>query len=225
MVGYTEAIKRPFSDLKKLLIGVLLAIVPIINFFSYGYILESVKTATKKKMPLPEWTNWGSLFLKGILYMVIGILYAIPGIILLLIGAGGFFLNLFKGGFLSGEGINYGTLPSLANMGSGFGALALIGILWFIVVIYVVPAAVVNFANQGKFGAAFEFSKISKKAFTGKYFTTWLVSIIIYIVIALIASILNIIPVVGPSIGSAITSFIGGIIYLTLIAQVCAEIK
>ena len=37
MVDYVKAIKRPFSDITKLVIGILLHFIPIVNFINFGY--------------------------------------------------------------------------------------------------------------------------------------------------------------------------------------------
>ena len=56
---YEKAVKRPFTDLNKFLIGVLLLIVPFLNLitglFVRGYSLECAKSSMKKKFGLPEW--------------------------------------------------------------------------------------------------------------------------------------------------------------------------
>jgi hypothetical protein len=54
MVDYTVSIKRPFSDFKKLLIGIVLSIIPIVNFIALGYQLNCAKTAMKKKYEHPD---------------------------------------------------------------------------------------------------------------------------------------------------------------------------
>ena len=78
---FSTALKRPFSDLKTFIIGSALSILPIINFFAFGYILEAAKLTLKKKNTLPEWNNWGNLFVKGLLSVLIGFIYMIPGMI------------------------------------------------------------------------------------------------------------------------------------------------
>ena len=78
MVDYQSAFEKPFTDIKKLLIGILFSIVPIINFFARGFILECSglgKTKPSKKMP--EWKDFGSLFVKGLLYFIITIIYLV----------------------------------------------------------------------------------------------------------------------------------------------------
>ena len=40
-VNYEEAIKKPFTDIAKLIIGIILSFIPIIWWFAKGFILES----------------------------------------------------------------------------------------------------------------------------------------------------------------------------------------
>ena len=49
VANFGEAIKRPFTDLKILLIGIVLSIIPIVNWFTFGYFLECARTTGKKK--------------------------------------------------------------------------------------------------------------------------------------------------------------------------------
>ena len=63
-VDYGAAISRPFEDIKKLIIGCLLNIIPIVNFLAMGYVFDAAKMTLGKKKGLPEWDNWGDLFMK-----------------------------------------------------------------------------------------------------------------------------------------------------------------
>ncbi|MBS3168031.1 DUF4013 domain-containing protein [Candidatus Woesearchaeota archaeon] len=200
-----ESIKRPFSDIKKWIIGCLLMIIPIVNLFSLGYILESARLSLGKKRDLPEWDNWGNLFIAGLLNTVIGFIYLlIPGI-LLVIALGTLLLSMF-----SGEGFNFGALLAA-------GPLFILAFVLGLFAIYILPSAILNWVKEDRFGAAFSFGTILKKAFTGKYFVAWIVGAIINVVVV---SILSFIPFVGGAIGS----FTGMIISYTLLGEAVAEL-
>ena len=66
-----NAVIRPFTDFKKLLIGILLNIIPVINFFALGYLLECGRTPKKD---LPEWKNFGDFFVEGFFAAVIALI-------------------------------------------------------------------------------------------------------------------------------------------------------
>jgi len=72
------ALQRPFTDIKKLLIGILLSVIPLVNLFSFGYQIECARLTLKKKKNLPEWKNWKELFINGLLYFIIVLIYFIP---------------------------------------------------------------------------------------------------------------------------------------------------
>jgi len=61
------AFKKPFTNFKKLLIGILISILPIVNLFATGYLLQVAKSTIKKKKELPEWSGWGDLFVNGLI--------------------------------------------------------------------------------------------------------------------------------------------------------------
>jgi hypothetical protein len=237
MVNYEEAIKKPFTDLAKLVIGVVLSLIPIIQWFAKGFILECSglgKTKPSKKMP--EWKNWGQLFIKGLVLDIIMLIYAIPAILVFVLGAGLTISSLFNA-FMTK------AIPSetWASIGAGETSLRIVGklilqnlalslpaiiqltpvfIFAFILLLigfYLAPMAVLNYVKTNKFGEAFSLGKIWKKAFTGKYFTVWLVTIILTV---FITTILSLIPIVGW--GAAF--FISGVIAYSLYGQVYREV-
>jgi hypothetical protein len=55
MVDYTNAIKKPFSDMKNLVIGGIISIIPLVNFISMGNAMslsskKRKKSASRKKI-------------------------------------------------------------------------------------------------------------------------------------------------------------------------------
>ena len=76
-----------FEDPKwimKVLIGGIVLLIPIVNFAVYGYMLTTLKNvADGQANPLPEWSDFGAHFMKG-LYAVVGVIvYLLPGIIVI----------------------------------------------------------------------------------------------------------------------------------------------
>jgi hypothetical protein len=69
MMNIETAFKKPFSDIKKLIMGILLSIVPIVSFFASGYILECSGIGKKKSSnKMPEWKNFEYYFVKGFFF-------------------------------------------------------------------------------------------------------------------------------------------------------------
>jgi hypothetical protein len=51
--------------------------------FVLGYLLELAKNSSEgKELPLPEWDKLGDKFVRGLIYIIILIIYSIPGMIL-----------------------------------------------------------------------------------------------------------------------------------------------
>ena len=89
MVNYEEALKKPFTELGKLVLGIILSIVPIVNWIAQGFIIECSglgKIKPSKKMP--EWKDLPDLFVKGFLSYLIIFIYAIPAIIVFAVTIG-----------------------------------------------------------------------------------------------------------------------------------------
>ena len=236
MVDYIASLKKPFLDFKKLIIGILLSIIPIISFIAKGYYVES-SGVTKARVPLdelPKWTKFWSLFVKGLFSSIISVLYLIPSVILivigvLLMGATQFFntindivsnslvesssnsAQLFE--TLLKENLNV-LMPFLTKLAP----FLIIAVLLAILAAYLIPIAILNYLSNEKFGEAFNFSTIFKKAFTPKYLGAWFLAIIISLIIS---SVLNIIPFIG----SSIAFFITGVISYSIFGQVYKEVK
>jgi hypothetical protein len=236
MVNYEEAIRKPFTDLTKLVIGIVLTLIPIVHWIAKGFILESSGIGkTKPSKTMPEWKNWGNLFIKGLLSDIILLIYAIPAIAVFLIGAGLTILSLISG-FLSSivtpevlSGISTGEVSSevISQMISQNWAMAiptlislapvlLIAFVLLLIAFYLAPMAVLNYIKTKKFSEAFNLSLVFKKAFTGKYFVVWIITMIMT---AIAMAILIFIPVLG----RAIAAFITGVIAYTLYGQVYRE--
>ena len=162
MVDITRAIKRPFTDFTKLIIASVLNIIPIINFFSVGYSLKCAKTAMKKDYKLPEWADWGNLWVKGLFYFILIQIYLLPATI--------FYISQL--GFSSYLKLVLGSGSEEVMKLFGKIGLSNIIISFFIVILiwYLIPMAIMNFIDKNNFWQAFNLKVVLRKAFTWKYF-------------------------------------------------------
>ena len=66
--------------LSKILVGALVSLVPILNFASYGYAVQTTRNIRDDEAtPLPGWSgSIGKFFGEGLKLFVIGLLYSIP---------------------------------------------------------------------------------------------------------------------------------------------------
>jgi len=204
-MSFGDAFKRPFQDFKSLLIGIVIMIIPIVNFIGMGYVLRCAKSAIRRDFKLPVWEHWGDLFVKGLVMAVIGIIYMIPAIIVLLITGLSILPQL--SGMISG-GVTPGLMQIISTGGIGILVTIIVGFIFGLIG----SAAIIRYAEKESFGAAFEVGAIVKKAFTGTFFAAWLVGAIYFGILFAILSMI-------PFIGTAIAMFIGFVTFFTLIAE------
>lgn len=231
MPDYDLAVKKPFTNFKKLVIGILLSILPIIRLFAYGYILECSGLGRNKTNKLPEWKNFGDLFLKGFLATIIAIVYSIPALLVLLIFGATALFALIKG-IMTPEliqAISAGSsaeliqpiieqnIPGLMPLILSLLPVLIIAGLLGILAGYVVPMAILNYIKNNKFDSAFK-KLVFKKAFTGKYLLTWILVLLISIIAG---SIFSYVPIIG----GAMSFFIMGVFGYTLFGQVYLELE
>jgi hypothetical protein len=206
-MDFNSAIKRPFQDVTKLVIGCALNIVPIVNFLSMGYVLKSGGMTLKGNNKLPEWQDWGKLFVTGLLSVIIALIWMIPALVLFAIGGGAAFASMMTAGATGGL-----SLGGLA----GAGVLFAIGGLLALIAAYFLPAAILGYVKNDKFGNAFDFSTVFKKALNGNYFVAWILSVVVGIVLGIIGGIIPYVSIVL----SPAASFISAMIGITLIGSV-----
>lgn len=237
MVNYEDAIKKPFSDLSKLVIGIVLSIFPLVNFFSMGFILECTglgKMKPSKKMP--EWKNWSNLFFKGFIGFVVIFIYMIPALAVFTVGIG------FTVTSIMGSVIGTGMTSDMMGMMNGepdaqvfedmfsqnwpvvmstllkATPIFLIGLVLMLLAFYLAPVALGNYLKKKRVSAAFELSTVFGKAFTSKYFVVWVLNMFISGLGMFVSKLLLFI---GPS----VQFFVVGVITYTIFGQVLRELK
>lgn len=236
MVDYEVAIKKPFTDLTKLIIGIILSIIPIMNWIAKGFIIECSglgKNKPSKKMP--EWKNWGYLFIKGLASDIIFLIYLIPAFLAFLMGAG-FAISSIASAFMGMVPPEYidETSPGPRVMRDiiqqnwivaaprlvALAPMLLTGLILALIALYLTPMAVMNYLKKKRFSAAFNLGLVIKKTLTIKYFVAWLVIIILTMIIA---AILTAILWFIPGFGALIAMFIMGVFSYSLYGQVYKE--
>lgn len=90
MMDYLEYLKFPLHDHdwpKKLLIGSIVMVIPVVNILAMGYLVECMRLGIRGKDALPEWREWEQLAIQGLMMLVIGIVYMIiPGFFTIILG-------------------------------------------------------------------------------------------------------------------------------------------
>jgi hypothetical protein len=91
--SFTYMLKQP-GGIVKILIGGLLLIIPIFGAcVVLGFMLRTTRGIASGDEQLPEWTDWGDLFVKGLIVIVAVFIYSIPSLILTRLGFLGAFLS------------------------------------------------------------------------------------------------------------------------------------
>ena len=205
-----EAIGFPTIDEKwvtKVIVGGVLSIIPIVNFVSSGFAIKTMKTAIEGSPKLPEWENWGDLFVRGLVAAIIAFIYLIPAIIVALaLGGPALFspTTLMQGG---------GFFAALSAIAAGGIVAIAIG--------FILPMAIAMYVASDSMGAAFRIGEVFAriKSVLSDYVVGYIVIVILAIVLGLVSSA---IPVVGGLI-SAFASFyvalVAAYIFGTLYAQ------
>ncbi|MEA3441044.1 MAG: DUF4013 domain-containing protein [Chloroflexota bacterium] len=169
----------------KLLIGVLVSLVPILNFAFMGYLVQLVLNVSEGiAHPLPDWSDFGDKFVKGLIMVVAGFIYALPIVILIgIMGGTGALADLSTGGEISDVA---GAL--LAGVGVLFACLIA---LYGLALIFFYYGMTIHFSREGTFGSCFQIGKIINliSSNLGEYLTAWLVSLLFGFVLTIAAGI------------------------------------
>ena len=237
MVNYEESFKKPFTNLTKLVIGIILSFIPIVHWIARGFTIESSGLGKSKPSPkMPEWKNFGHLFIRGLLADIIFFIYALPAIIIFAVGIGITIASVFStvaGSFLPTDffqAVRMGQFqdgmmrqmilqnwPMLLPAILTAVPLFLLALVLLLFASFVSPIAILNYVKTNKFSEAFNFSFVCKKVCNGKYFIVWLIVIILT---GILGAILSYVPVIG----KAAAFFITGVIGFTLYGQVFREL-
>jgi hypothetical protein len=148
-MDYGKSFSYIFEDknwVTKFLIGVVVGLVPIVQFATFGYILEIVKNVRDgREQPLPEWDDFGDLFINGLKFVLGTLVYLLP---------------LFIVAFMSIPfSIMAGEDPG-ALFGLGMTALACLIILLTLIPLVLTPVLMVQYAKDNKIGDMFKFSEM-----------------------------------------------------------------
>ena len=199
-INYNEAFKKPFTDFKKFIIGVLVSILPIVSWIALGYALESSGLSKHKKKTLPEWKNWGDLFITGLIAKVITLVYYLPAILIATLAL--FPVAGSAMGMLADDGWTVQQFQTMQRdrdlqiqfetymqtNAPNFAQLLLPATPWLFLVLlgviaaaYLAPMAILSYLKKKNFGSAFHCPTVFKKAGNPKYLLAWLAVLIVSI--------------------------------------------
>jgi hypothetical protein len=175
-----EAVVGKWNKWVMLIIATILLGLPLM-----GYVMKILRG----EKPAPEVEDWGTLFIDGIKYLIVGLIYAIPIIIVEVI-----LMVIGFGAAMTGD-------PTAAMAAIGTLLIGLLVILVLAIIIGLFACiGIVRFARTGSIGEAFNFSAIL--ATIGKigwvpYIIALVVLIVCYVIFGIVMAILMMIPVLG----------------------------
>jgi hypothetical protein len=167
-----------------LIIATIIIAIPLM-----GYMMKVLRG----EKPAPEVTNWGTLFVDGIKYLIVSIIYAIPIFIILFLLMGAAWVSMMSSKM---TGDITALTGAIAGMLVGFVVLVIVAIIIAIFEII----GVVRLARTGSIGEAFNFNAIL--ATIGKigwvpYILALIVLLVVGVIFAIIMSIIMMIPILG----------------------------
>lgn len=201
-----------------LLVGILFSwvlAIPLILAIALlsGYMVEITRRVMAGQVDgLPEWDDWGALLMDGIKFMVIGIVYALPLIILSIC-----------------LGIPMGLFAEDAEaLSSLFGLLlSCLTFVYSIAMSVVLPAAVAFWVADDDLGAAFRFGDVF--ALVRDNLTTYLVTFVMSWVASFVGGLGSLVCGVGwfftAPYGAFVTSHLYGQAYLEAKGQAAAAVE
>jgi len=138
--------------LKKLALASLLCLTGIGIIPVLGWGLEVIRRVIKEEPePLPDWSEFGQYFVKGILVVIVVFIYSLP---IIVVGS----CNAGAGTLLGNTGEDFAT-PAIWILTM---CLSCLYIIYGLGIALVVPAALGNYAASGEFGSVFKLGKIFK---------------------------------------------------------------
>lgn len=188
MASIEDAVTYPMEDddwIVTVLIGGVLSllsflIVPL--FLVAGYVVRAIRASLAGEPEPPSFGDWGELLVEGLKAVVIGFVYMLIPFAVMVVTVGTAVVAMATGG----EG---GVAAGLGGMMLGM----LVSFVLFVIFGYLSAVALVNFAREERFGAAFDFGVVRNVAFDGDFAVAYLISIAVFIA----AGLVNVVPFVG----------------------------
>jgi hypothetical protein len=192
--------RRGDDWLSTLLVGgvlTLLGVFVLPAFVVQGYLVRVLDHAARRERTPPSFTQWGALFVDGLKLTVVNVVYSLFVLVPLAVALGAVVVLVPSGPMEAGPGTT--PMPPSAG-GGGPGLLVFVAFLaavglFVLVVTYLLPAALANFAIEGRLRAAFDVRTVLAGAFTSDYAVAWLLAVVVGIAGGLVGSVLAIVVV------------------------------
>jgi hypothetical protein len=191
-----EYLRNSEDWVKTVLIGGVLGLLsPLVipTFVVIGYLLRVLRATMQGEEEPPVFDDWGDMLVDGLKGFVVGLVYfivpALVGTVVVFFGV----LGAVAGGS-DAAGI-FGGLVALVG--------ALVALVLTLVAIYVTPAALANYAETDRLGAAFSYGDLRPVLFSGKYATAWLYAFAVFVAAGIVSGILG-----ATGVGAILSAFV-----------------
>ena len=181
-----ETVKFPANDvewIKKILIGGLLMLIPIVNFITLGYYIKTMRGGIDGNSSLPEWDDWGNLFVKGLLVVIVVFIYMLIPLAVMFLSIGGAAISS-----IASDDVSPASICTIIG-GS------LVSVVLMFIVFLLLPMALSIYAKEDSIVAAFGIGEIISriKSVIGEY----IIAILVLYALMFIVSFISMIPFIG----------------------------
>jgi hypothetical protein len=211
-MNFGKSFTYMFEDtnwVSKYLIGIVISLVPILNFAWAGYGIGIMRNMARgMDKPLPSWDNLGEKFKDGLIIFAATFIYLLPAIIVLVIG-----------------GIATAAMGDNSTLGVVWVVVGCCAGVYMLAFSFLSPALMIHYARTNSFGALFQVGEVIKLATKniGEYLMAWVTGLIAGAILSVIAPVLMVLCVVPFLLGVAwvmsVTYYAYGQVGLTTIAQ------
>ena len=214
-----NALKRPFTNIKNLVIGLVVSYIPILNIITLGYFVRCARSTMHGKNTLPDWIGIKDLLKDMLSAFFISLSYLIIPIGILL------FLNFNLENFdqLLGMLLTFSIRDLISALSTLEPLYPVLFLLWGLLTVLaslLIPISIMRFIEFGRIDKPFmiRVREVLKKAATSNYLIAF---VLVFIGSAILRWIFSFVPFVG----SAISSFLIGVISFTIFAQVYLKLR
>lgn len=162
--------------------------IPLLTGYAVA-VLRNVRDGYER--PLPEWNDWGKLFMDGLAVMVAQFVYTLPFFLLFCV---------VTGGMVASAGIaEISEELAMANMMATFGLSACIFFVWFVAILFISPAIMIQYGRTGQLSSCFRFGDVIAIARRnmGDILFAVVAIVLISFVFSAVTSVLSMIPCLG----------------------------
>jgi len=224
-IDLAKAFNHVFEDddwLVKVMIGCLVCLVPILGFAAVGYELQVVRNVAKgQARPMPSWDDLSTYFLNGLQLGIARLVLVLPAIVGIFFAMATLFLVPFSAIFLTSDldssaGERIMGIVMVVCMLIFFAGL-LFGMLYSLVIGFLLPAMTANFARRGTFASCFAVREIFDfiRRNSSNYLMVWLAGILAGLIFAVVYMVVNFIPCLGALL--AIPLSLAGVFYIYMV--------